>query len=179
MLKAVALVGALLLTTTISSDAAVIGSSRPAPRFVNACPQTTGPNPSIGDLNVRLGQCAKGMKPIRLATWPQGRGPRGPRGVRGPRGPRGPSGSGGQVDTQVTTNASSANLQSPKRLIASCPRGTQLTGGGYSTSVLSDELVLRQSAPVGQDSWLVDVAETQDFQNNISWSLTVYVVCAH
>jgi hypothetical protein len=63
--------------------------------FVFACPQRRGHNQSKGDLNVRLRAfCARGQKPLKLATWPL-RGKRGPQGPQGPPGPPGGSGGGG------------------------------------------------------------------------------------
>ena len=57
--------------------------------FVLACTQRRGHNQSKGDLNVRLRKfCAKGQKPLRLATWPV----KGKRGAQGPQGPQGPPG---------------------------------------------------------------------------------------
>ena len=60
----------------------------------------------------------------------------------------------------------------------SCQNGTHLTGGGFMTNVLSSDLALRRSSPLGTNSWTADVAEQSGFPNNIAWSLTVYVVCA-
>jgi hypothetical protein len=58
--------------------------------FVPVCTQRSGHNQSKGDLNVRLRKfCAKGQKPLKLATWPV-KGKRGPQGPQGPQGPPGP-----------------------------------------------------------------------------------------
>ena len=39
--------------------------------FVPVCVQRGGHNQSQGDLNVRLrSQCAKGQRPLKIATWP-------------------------------------------------------------------------------------------------------------
>src|SRR3954453_21274669 len=63
--------------------------------YVPVCTQKTGPHESRGDLNIRLKEfCAKGRKPLKLATWPV----KGEQGPQGPRGPQGPPGGGGSVD---------------------------------------------------------------------------------
>jgi hypothetical protein len=59
-----------------------------------------------------------------------------------------------------------------------CPAGTLLVGGGYQTSVLSTDLVLRELSPVGNNSWEVNVAEGPNFPNGIVWSVTARAICA-
>ncbi len=59
--------------------------------YVPVCTQRTGPEPSKGDLNVRLkAACAKGQSALKLATWPV----EGKQGPQGPQGPPGPPGDG-------------------------------------------------------------------------------------
>jgi hypothetical protein len=79
------------------------------------------------------------------------------------------------VLSTTSANTTAAN----KTLTVSCQRGGEvMTGGGYMTNILSDDLVLRRSSPLGGRSWTADVQEGPGFQSNISWALTVYVVCA-
>ncbi len=105
------------------------------------------------------------------------RGEKGDTGHRGPQGPAGPAGPSGVAAVQIVTKTSPANVSTPKTARAFCPAGTVLTGGGYSTSVLSTDLVLRESSPAG-NSWQVNVAEDAEFQVNIAWSLTAHAICA-
>ena len=73
--------------------------------YLPVCAQQHGPEPSIGDLNVRLAsQCAADQTPRKLALWPidhpEGgspgpQGPKGPKGERGRRGPKGEQGNPG------------------------------------------------------------------------------------
>lgn len=108
-------------------------------------------------------------------------GPKGDTGNRGPRGRRGPAGTASAVTlTSRVLSTTSANTTSPnKTLTVSCQAADEvLTGGGYMTTVLSTDLVLRRSSPLGARSWTADVQEGPGFQTNISWALTVYVVCA-
>jgi hypothetical protein len=72
--------------------------------FVPACTQRSGHNESKGDLNIRLREfCAKGQKPLKLATWPL-KGKRGPQGPQGPQGPPGPPSGGGSADEYGVAN---------------------------------------------------------------------------
>jgi hypothetical protein len=74
-----------------------------------------------------------------------------------------------------TTGNDGANT---KTRTVSCQNGTHMTGGGYNTNVHDPDLVLQRSSPNGANSWVAQVTEEQGFGNG-SWSLTVYVVCAH
>ena len=70
--------------------------------YLPVCAQRHGPDPSKGDLNVRLAsQCAKNQTPRKLALWPiehpeGAQGPQGPKGEKGDRGRRGPKGEKGE-----------------------------------------------------------------------------------
>jgi hypothetical protein len=67
--------------------------------YIPVCTQRTGPNESRGDLNVRLKAfCARGQKPLKLATWPVNQGP------QGPQGPPGPPGGGDSADEYGVAN---------------------------------------------------------------------------
>ena len=105
-------------------------------------------------------------------------GPPGPAGPSGPTGPAGPVGAPGLASKVVATHTSGNNGSTPKTARVTCPAGTLLMGGGYSTSVLSTDLVLRQLTPVGANSWEVNVAEGPDFPNGIAWSVTARAICA-
>ena len=179
-------VAALLVTCGVATIA--IAQSGAAPHsagFVAVCVQRTGTKESVGDLNVLHNACADGQSPLKLATFPVSHvpGPQGPKGEkgdtghRGPQGPAGPAGPSGVAATQIVTKTSPNNTSTPKTARAFCPTGTVLTGGGFSTSVLSTELVLRESSPLGS-SWEVNVAEAADFPNNIAWSVTAHAICA-
>ena len=180
---------ALLVTSGVATIAlAQSGAAAHSAGFVSVCVQRTGTKESVGDLNVLQNACADGQSPLKLATFPVSHvpGPPGPRGEkgekgdtghRGPQGPEGPAGPSGVAATQIVTKTSPSNTSTPKTARAFCPAGTVLTGGGFSTSVLSTELVLRESSPLGS-SWEVNVAEDADFPNNIAWSVTAHAICA-
>ena len=54
--------------------------------------------------------------------------------------------------------------------------GTVITGGGYSTSPLSRDLILQRSQPV-DNSWQVIVTTTAGFGGS-SWSVSAHAICA-
>jgi hypothetical protein len=102
-------------------------------------------------------------------------------GVAGPAGPKGDTGAqgpaGSVAGTRVLSTTSANNTAANKTLTVSCQAGEAMTGGGYMTNVLSTQLVLRRSSPLGNNSWTADVNEV-GLSASIAWALTVYVVCA-
>jgi hypothetical protein len=102
-------------------------------------------------------------------------GPQGPAGATGPAGPQGPKGIG---DVKTYTNASANNTSPGKTATATCPSNRTVVGGGYSTNILSTELVLRSLHPLSTRGYTVDVYEGPGFQSNIAWSVTAYAICA-
>jgi Collagen triple helix repeat (20 copies) len=189
-------VASLLVTCGIAVGAvAQSGAAPQSAGFAAACVQRTGPKESVGDLNVLLDTaCAKGQSPLKLATFPVAHvpgppgpkgdkgnagpaGARGPQGAKGDRGPRGPAGPSGITDTQIVTKTSGLSPATTKTTRAFCPAGTVLTGGGYSTSALSTDLVLQRSSPVG-NSWEVIVAAKAGFPSGVAWSVSDYAMCA-
>lgn len=113
--------------------------------------------------------------PVGPAGVPGAPGVKGDTGATGPAGPRGPRAR--RSDPVVYANTSVSNTSSPKTATAHCPSNRRLTGGGFSTSVLSTDLVLRQSNPLGTRGWTVNVAEASGFQSNIAWSVSAYAIC--
>lgn len=166
--------------------------------YISACVQRTGSMESVGDINVLLHKaCAKGQNPLKLATFPVPRvpGPAGPKGDKGdtgatgpagatgPRGPKGKKGDKGQrgpagiTDTQIVTRTSVSSVAIDKTARAFCPAGTVITGGGYTTSTLSTDLVLQRSSPVG-NSYEVIVTAKAGFPNGVAWSASAHAICA-
>ena len=182
------LAAAVAAALVVSVGIAGAQSSMSSSGFISVCSQRTGPSESVGDLNVLLDKaCAKGQNPIKLATFPTPPGPKGEKGdtgARGPAGPkgeqgaRGPQGAAGVTDTQIVTKTSGNNPSASKTARAFCPAGTVITGGGYSTSALSTDLVLQRSSPVG-NSWEVIVAARVGFPNGVAWSASAHAICAH
>ena len=137
-MKLLAIVVAILLLAApvwAQGDAADKG-------YLPVCAQQHGPDPSQGDLNVRLAsQCAQDQTPRKLALWPidhpEGgspgppgpkgergrRGPKGeqgdpgPRGRRGPAGPQGPPGQAGGLDCPPGFAPQEVTLSGPGRKV--------------------------------------------------------------
>lgn len=98
--------------------------------YIPVCTQRGGPEVSKGDLNVRLkASCAKGQKPLKLATWPVNQGP------QGPQGPPGPPGGGDSDEYGVANVFVSRGGNRPSRFATysvtlGSPVGTS-TGGSF------------------------------------------------
>jgi hypothetical protein len=91
-------VGLSALVTGGFAQSPSIFAAAAKPDYVPVCAQRSGTHESRGDLNIRLKAfCAKGTKPLKLATWPV-------KGEQGPRGPQGPPGGGGSADEYGVAN---------------------------------------------------------------------------
>jgi hypothetical protein len=178
-----ALLTGFLLSTPVwaSGDSVSVAAKR---GYLPVCAQPQKVKHSRGDLNVLRGECPKGRR-LKLALWPV-KGEPGPAGQPGTPGAPGQPGTPGQpgapgaagvTDTRIVSATSATNAATPKSARAICPVGTVITGGGFSSSVLSTDLVLRRSTPQG-DSWSVDLAEGPGFPNGIAWSVTANAICA-
>ena len=98
----------------VPSDAADSNAPRAAAAeedFIGACPQVTGPESSVGDLNVRVGSECEGQKPLKLALWPV----TGKEGPRGPEGPQGPPGTAANTEYGVASVFVSRGGEKPRR----------------------------------------------------------------
>ncbi len=105
-------------------------------------------------------------------------GPQGPAGKDGATGPAGPQGPRGIGHVTTYTNVSANNTSAGKTATAHCPSNMTVVGGGYSTNILSDDLVLRTLHPLSTRGYTVDVYEGPGFQSNIAWAVTAYAICA-
>ena len=178
-----------------SGDSVSVAAKR---GYLPVCAQPQKVKYSRGDLNVLSGkrECPRGRK-LKLALWPVkseggapgpagetgAQGPAGPTGAKGDKGdtgatgPAGADGSAGVLSQRVLSVTSPNNGNANKTLTASCQAANEvMTGGGYMTNVLSTQLVLRRSSPLGARSWTADVNEV-GLSASINWALTVYVVC--
>jgi hypothetical protein len=75
----------------------------------------------------------------------------------------------------VTHRSDNSNAD-VKTSTATCPPGTFLTGGGFSTNLLDERLTPLRMFPHGP-SWTVTVAEINGVPNNVLWDVTAYAVC--
>jgi hypothetical protein len=64
-------------------------------------------------------------------------------------------------------------------VIAECPSGKKVLGGGYSTSGDNLNIVIAANAPLGDTQWAV-TAVTPDYPNARSgWSIYSFAICAY
>ena len=117
-------------------------------------------------------------------TGPQG--PAGPQGVAGPlgtpgpqctpgpQGPQGapaPSGPAGISGYEIINTVGTLPLNGTVELVATCPSGKRVLGGGYVVPSAADTAPL--SRPDGDNAWRVDFKS-----NGGSGDASVYAVCA-
>lgn len=102
-------------------------------------------------------------------------GPPGPQGPRGVPGPKGASGVSGLQRVDAATSASSANS---KAVVATCPSGKRVVGGGAQvTGSGSNKVSITQSFPDSNgDRWNGNAVEV--VATGASWQLQAYALCA-
>lgn len=111
---------------------------------------------------------------------PQGepglQGEQGPQGLPGQQGVQGPAGiSGLETVRAFDGNRTTARLD----IIAECPSGKKVLGGGYATSGDNLGIVIVANAPIGDSQWGV-TAVTPDYPNARSgWSAYAFAICAN
>jgi hypothetical protein len=106
---------------------------------------------------------------------PQGaQGPKGDQGAPGPQGatgPTGPAGPAGVSGYEIITNLGTLPPNGTVTVIANCPAGKRVTGGGYVVPAVGDTASL--SRPEGNNAWRVDFKS-----NGGSGDASVFAVCA-
>ena len=102
-------------------------------------------------------------------------GPPGPQGPRGVPGPKGAPGVSGLQRVDAATSASSANS---KAVVATCPSGKRVVGGGAQvTGSGSNKVSITQSFPDSNgDRWNGNAVEV--VATGASWQLQAYALCA-
>ena len=103
----------------------------------------------------------------QLPAGPQG--PKGDPGAQGPKGDAGPAGSGYQIVTNVDTLAPGSGLH----LVATCPAGKKVLGGGFSSG---ENLAMERSIPANNGTaWDIFVNDT----DNMGQGVAVWAICAN
>ena len=146
-----------IMAAAIGSVQATIPDSN---GVVHACYKNNGA--------IRVVNSAANCKANETAlTWNQ----TGPQGVPGPAGATGPSGLSGY---EVINNIQNGALQVGGNvdLVATCPTGKKVLGGGYVVPSVSDTAPLSRPEP-GNTAWRVSF-----HSNGGSGAVSVYVICA-
>lgn len=123
---------------------------------------------SVGASNVKNGSLLK-------EDFKSGQLPAGPPGPAGPQGPAGPPGVIGLQRVDAATPASSANSQS---VVATCPSGKRIVGGGARvTGNGANKVSINENFPDSDGSkWNAKAVEV--VATGASWQLQAYGLCA-
>jgi hypothetical protein len=121
---------------------------------------------------------AQDFKAGQLPVGPQGAaGPQGPTGPQGPKGDTGAAGAPGVSGYFIQSASASLAAGEEKKVVATCPTGKTVLGGGYSG--VGNLLETSESHPAGPiplvNQWVV-VAKNVEISNTI---LLVYAICAN
>ncbi len=114
------------------------------------------------------------IKPVDIKGGSFPAGPEGPQGPEGPAGPQGPAGLSGH---QIVTAQSVLNSVAFKTVLAACPAGKKVVGGGAFVSGLPKEVGVVGSYPVSASTWFVAAHELPALYLE-NWRLNVRIVCA-
>ena len=115
--------------------------------FVPVCVQRSGHNQSQGDLNIRLrSQCAKGQRPLTLATWPVKR-------RRGTAGPQGPAGTGRTARTGRERRDPPDRSRDRSRTTAGPPIATEVGIASVFVARVQQTMIRRAGQPIRFRSW--------------------------
>jgi hypothetical protein len=113
-------------------------------------------------------------------------GPVGPQGLQGEQGPQGlpgqqgiqgvpgPAGISGLEVVQVYSGTQNADIIN---VIAECPAGKNVLGGGFATAGNNVDITVATNGPVGSTQWAVQAA-----QNDLTarlWSVFAFAICAN
>lgn len=108
------------------------------------------------------------------ADFRSGQLPAGPTGPAGPAGPAGASGLSAVERVETTTASNSSNVKSAQM---ACPSGKRLLGGGARLNGGEAAVAIQASFPDNDNVYRATGREV--VSTALSWSLTVYAVCAN
>ena len=127
---------------------------------------------------VTAGQVKNGS--LRKEDFKSGQLPAGPPGPQGPAGPRGvpgPKGSPGVSGLQRVDSSTSSSSSNSKAVVATCPSGKRVVGGGAQvTGSGANKVSINQSFPDSNgDRWNGNAVEV--VATGASWQLQAYALC--
>jgi hypothetical protein len=103
-------------------------------------------------------------------------GPTGPAGSQGPKGDTGAAGAPGVSGYEIAFANASLAAGETKELVATCPTGKTVLGGGYSAGHLLETSESHPAGPIpGTNQWDVTAKNTELG----STTLLVYAICAN
>jgi len=125
---------------------------------------------------VTAGQVKNGS--LLKEDFKSGQLPAGPPGPPGPRGVPGPKGSPGISGLQRVDAATSSSSSNSKAVVATCPSGKRVVGGGAQvTGSGANKVSINQSFPDSTgDRWNGNAVEV--VATGASWQLQAYALCA-
>lgn len=135
-------------------------------------------------------QGPEGSKGEQGNPGPQG--PEGPKGLTGekgdagPQGEIGPQGPAGVSGHEIVVDSSAFNSINLKGKVVNCPPGKQSVGGGGQISSSATglnpspslDVALIGSRPFGIGGWVVTADKMAGNNDNYSWRLIAYAICA-
>ena len=109
---------------------------------------------------------------------PQGlQGEQGPQGEPGPQGLQGIQGPAGISGLEIVSVNSGTREEAILDVIAECPLGKKVLGGGYTTAGYNLNITVSGNAPFFDYGWGVHAA--QNDLTNRAWSVQVFAICAN
>lgn len=112
---------------------------------------------------------------------PGNQGPPGPPGPAGPQGPPGPQGPAGPAELNSFTVTGNIGIAEPLfngTSTAACPTGSELTGGGFSTSSNPDvRLFFSRPAATESDTWEAKIFNQGFPGTNEGFEVQAYARC--
>jgi hypothetical protein len=135
----------------------------------------------VGGLEVDQTEPCPDIGTLAAIPGPQGpqgeQGPPGPQGSPGEQGSPGPQGPAGLSDVSVESNTSDGNSFGSKSVIASCPAGKTVIGGGAYVGGFYESVAIDITRPYVPSGWMA--AAHEHTETSGSWYVTAYAVCAY